>query len=88
MLTKTFALQCPVGLHARPASILISEAEKFKSDISIKYNSKEVSLKSIIGVMTLGIKTNESFELIVQGEDEEQAMARLETFFNEEIKDL
>lgn len=88
MLTKTFVLQCPVGLHARPASILISEAEKYKSDISIKYNSKEVSLKSIIGVMTLGIKTNESFELIVQGEDEEQAMARLETFFNEEIKDL
>ena len=45
MLTKTFVLQCPVGLHARPASILISEAEKFKSDITIKYNSKEVSLR-------------------------------------------
>ncbi|NMA65765.1 MAG: HPr family phosphocarrier protein [Clostridiaceae bacterium] len=88
MLTKTFVLQCPIGLHARPASVLISEAEKFKSEISIRYNNKEVSLKSIIGVMTLGIKTNESFEVIVNGEDEEQAMDRLDTFFNEEIKDL
>lgn len=88
MLTKTFVLQCPIGLHARPASVLISEAEKFKSEISIRYNNKEVSLKSIIGVMTLGIKTNESFEVIVNGEDEEQAIDRLDTFFNEEIKDL
>ncbi|MGI6085384.1 MAG: HPr family phosphocarrier protein [Acetivibrionales bacterium] len=88
MLTKTFVLQCPVGLHARPASILISEAEKFKSDISIKYKTKEVSLKSIIGVMTLGIKTDDSFEVIVSGEDEKQAMIRMEKFFDEEIKHL
>lgn len=88
MLTKTFVLRCPVGLHARPASILISEAEKFKSDISIKYKTKEVSLKSIIGVMTLGIKTDDSFEVIVSGNDEELAMNRMEKFFDEEIKHL
>ncbi|MGI6123349.1 MAG: HPr family phosphocarrier protein [Acetivibrionales bacterium] len=88
MLTKTFILQCPIGLHARPASILISEAEKFKSEISIKYKAKEVSLKSIIGVMTLGIKTDDSFEVIISGEDEDLAMNRMEKFFDEEIKHL
>ncbi|NLU52949.1 MAG: HPr family phosphocarrier protein [Clostridiaceae bacterium] len=88
MLTKTFVLKCPIGLHARPASILISEAEKFKSEISIRYKNKEISLKSIIGVMTLGIKTGESFDVIISGEDEAEAMERLNKFFEEEIQSL
>lgn len=88
MLTKTFTLNCKIGLHARPASVLISEAEKFKSDISIRFNNREVSLKSIIGVMTLGVKNGDTFELIISGEDEEAAMHRLEKFLNEEIQNL
>lgn len=79
---------CPVGLHARPASILVNEVTKFKSDIKLIYNSKEVSVKSIIGVMTLGVKTGDSIEAVVDGEDQELAMARLEKFFEEEIQHL
>lgn len=88
MLTKSFVIKCPVGLHARPASVLVAEAEKFKSEIFIKYKEKEISVKSIIGVMTLGAETGESIEVAVVGEDQELAMKRLEKFFEEEIEHL
>lgn len=88
MLIRTFVLDCPVGLHARPASILVSEAEKFRSDIVLKCRGREMSAKSIIGVMALGVETGDSIEVMVSGEDQEEAMKRLESFFEEEIRHL
>ncbi|MCX7710160.1 MAG: HPr family phosphocarrier protein [Clostridia bacterium] len=88
MLTKSFEITCPVGLHARPASILVSVAQGFKSSILIKYQDKEVPANSLIGVMTLGAETGQSVEVTISGEDEEKAMERLEAFFEKELKDL
>lgn len=88
MLTKQFVIKSPVGLHARPASILVSEAEKFKSEIILRHKSKEISVKSIIGVMTLGVETGDTLEVSISGEDEEKAMERLEKFFEEELLHL
>lgn len=88
MLIKTFVLNCPVGLHARPASVLVSEAEKFQSEIVLRYKGREMSAKSIIGVMALGVETGESIEVMISGEDQEKAMKRLESFFEEEIRHL
>jgi phosphocarrier protein HPr len=88
MLNRMFVINCPVGLHARPASVLVAEAEKFKSKIILKFKAKEVSGKSIIGVMALGAGTGDAVEVIVDGEDQEQAMERLEKFFEAEIRNL
>lgn len=88
MLTKSFIITCPVGLHARPASILVSVAQKFKSKISIKYKEKNVPADSLIGVMTLGAETGESIEIAISGEDQEEAMKRLEEFFEKELPNL
>jgi Phosphotransferase System HPr (HPr) Family len=88
MLTKSFVITCPIGLHARPASILVTEAHGFKSNITIKYQDKEVPANSLIAVMTLGALTGESVELAISGEDQEEAMARMEQFFENELQDL
>ena len=52
----SFVVSDPVGLHARPATILVNQASKFTSNIKLVYNDKEVNLKSIMGVMSLGEK--------------------------------
>ncbi len=88
MLVRTFEINCPVGLHARPAAVLVSEAEKYKSEIVLRYKGREMSAKSIIGVMALGVETGGSIEVMVNGEDQEAAMKRLESFFEEEIRNL
>ena len=65
------------GLHARPAAILVNSAKVFVSDITIKKNSKEVSLKSLLSLLSLGVCQNDEIVLKANGEDEEQAIAEL-----------
>ncbi len=88
MLTNNFVITCAVGLHARPASVLVSIAEAFKSDIIIRFKEKEVPAKSLIGVMTLGAETGESVEITITGEDQEKAMERIMLFFEKELQEL
>jgi phosphocarrier protein len=65
------------GIHARPASVLVQHASKFKSDIRLEYDGKTVNLKSIVGVMSLGIEYGHRFTITSSGEDEEEAIAAL-----------
>ncbi|WP_338983683.1 HPr family phosphocarrier protein [Spiroplasma endosymbiont of Othius punctulatus] len=73
----------PVGLHARPASVLTKEASKFTSDIKIKSGEKEGNLKSIMNIMALAIKTNTEVEIFANGTDEKEAIAAIEAAMKE-----
>lgn len=68
----------PVGLHARPATVAVNVASKFKSDVKVVFNDKAVNMKSIMGVMSLGIPTQSEIKVICEGEDEEEAIAQIE----------
>ena len=68
----------PVGLHARPASIAVMTASKFKSDINVEYNGKVVNLKSIMGVMAAGIPSQAEIVITCEGEDEVEAVKGME----------
>lgn len=76
-MEKTFLITAETGIHARPATILVNEAVKFNSQVLIKMADKEVNLKSIMGVMSLGINNGAKVTLTCIGEDEEKAMADL-----------
>lgn len=67
----------PVGLHARPASILVQEATKFESEITISANGKNANLKSIMSVMALGVKSGEEITISAQGSDAELAIEEI-----------
>jgi phosphocarrier protein HPr len=85
MLTKTFTITSPIGLHARPAAILVSLVRDYTSSITMKYKDKIVSLKSLIAVMALGIEFGNSVEITIYGEDQAEAMQRMEMFFEKEL---
>ena len=76
------------GLHARPASVFAKTANKFKSNVSIVHNNNTINAKSIIIIMSLGLKKGEKIKIITKGEDENEAMAALvnliESKFGEE----
>lgn len=65
------------GLHARPATLVVSSASKFKSDVKIQKNDKIVNAKSIMGLLSLGIMKNEEITIIAEGEDEIEAVSAL-----------
>lgn len=77
MLSRKITVKNPSGLHLRPAGVLSQTAMKFKSDIIIEYGEKRIVAKSVLNVMAAGIKSGTEVNLIVEGEDEEEAMQTL-----------
>ncbi|MET0785924.1 MAG: phosphocarrier protein HPr [Paenisporosarcina sp.] len=81
MIEKNFNITATEGLHARPSSALVAAVSAFKSEITLKYNEKTVNLKSILGVMSLGVSNGSSVTISASGEDEAAAMAKIEEIF-------
>lgn len=80
-----FTIKDELGIHARPAGLLVKEAAKFTSDVKITKGDKTVDAKRIIGVMSLGTKQGETIKVQVEGEDEAEAIVALENFLNENL---
>ena len=70
-----------LGIHARPAGLLVKEAAKFSSKITIQGNGKNADLKRLLAVMSLGIKCGQEVTVTVEGEDEDAVAEKLENFF-------
>ncbi len=64
----------PVGLHARPATVAVNAATKCKCKVSVSFKGRTVDMKSIMGVMSLGIPTQSEITLTCDGEEEEKAL--------------
>ncbi|EGL83375.1 Phosphotransferase system, phosphocarrier protein HPr [Caldalkalibacillus thermarum TA2.A1] len=84
MAVKKFKVTSETGIHARPATALVQTAGKFSSEISLEYNGKSVNLKSIMGVMSLGIPQGAEITITAHGDDEEEALKSIaDTIKNE-----
>ncbi|MEH7388626.1 phosphocarrier protein HPr [Bacillus sp. JJ1521] len=77
MAEKTFKITSDSGIHARPATVLVQAASKYNSDIQLEFNGKSVNLKSIMGVMSLGIGQGAEVKIVAEGSDEAEAIANL-----------
>lgn len=77
MLKKYLKVKNKTGLHARPASIFVETANKFKSDIKLTFAGNTINGKSIIGVLSLGLGEGDKFLLTINGDDEERALTVL-----------
>ena len=77
MEKRDFHIIAETGIHARPATLLVQAASKFNSDITLTYNDKSVNLKSIMGVMSLGVGQNADVTIKAEGADEEEAIAAI-----------
>ena len=73
------------GIHARPAGLLVKEASKFQSDITIIKEEKEADGKKLFGVMGLGIKRDDKIAVRISGADEEDAETALKKIFEENL---
>ncbi|CQR46502.1 Phosphocarrier protein HPr [Paraliobacillus sp. PM-2] len=71
---KVVTITDSTGVHARPATVLVNKAGSFSSDVNVEYNGKSVNLKSIMGVMSLGIPKDAEIKIIAEGSDEQEAI--------------
>ena len=66
-----------VGLHARPARLLVQTAAQFQSQIQLRCGEKTANAKSIVGVLKLGAVMGDTLVLRAEGEDAEKALDAL-----------
>jgi phosphocarrier protein HPr len=79
-MEQSFLIISEYGVHARPATRLVNLAMSFNSDISLTALGKTVNLKSIMGLMSLGIYKGEIVKISVTGSDAEKAIVALSDF--------
>lgn len=70
-------IKTATGLHARPASVLVNAVSKFKSKITVEKECQETNLKSLLGLLSLGISQNDEIIIKAEGKDENQVIEAL-----------
>ena len=70
MVSKEVVVNNGTGLHARPATLLVKKASAFKSEVSIEFNGKKANVKSLIGVLSLGVTKGATITVSANGDDE------------------
>lgn len=88
MIKKEFKIMNKVGLHARPAALFVQVANKYSSDVFVEKDGNEVNGKSIMGIMAIGASHGDIIEVIIDGPDEEEAMAEMEELLTKKIMEI
>lgn len=80
-----YVIKDELGIHARPAGELVKAAAKYPCSVRIEKDGHEVDAKRIMGVMSLGVKCGMEITLRTDGEQEEEAIAELGKFLEENL---
>ncbi|MFZ2537680.1 MAG: HPr family phosphocarrier protein [Oscillospiraceae bacterium] len=81
MKSFDYKINDAMGIHARPAGLLVKETSKFTSDIQLITPNKAVDAKRIMAVMGTGVKCGDVVTVMASGVDEAEAKATLLAFF-------
>lgn len=81
----TYVITDEIGIHARPAGMLVKEAKAFTSKITLEANGKTADATKLMAVMSLGVKNGAEVVIKAEGDDEDAAIAKLEEFMKENL---
>ena len=82
MKSFEYVITDPVGIHARPAGLLVKEIKSYAgSAVTISKGEKSVNALKLMALMQMGIKQGDTVKVTVEGGDEEAVAAAIEAFF-------
>lgn len=76
-----YVITDPVGIHARPAGMLVKEAKQFSSKIMLQKGEKSADATRMMSVMGLGVKCGDTLSASIEGADEDAAAGAMQAFF-------
>lgn len=85
MRSFAYVINDKAGIHARPAGILVKEAQKYESQILVKKGDKSADAGKLMQMMSLGVKCGEEVTVEVSGADENQACEAMERILSEHL---
>lgn len=80
-----YTIKDELGIHARPAGLLVKQAAAFKSTITVDTGAKQADAKKIMALMGAGVKKGMTITCRAEGPDEEEAIAALKKFFEDNL---
>jgi phosphocarrier protein HPr len=80
-LVKELLVLNKMGIHARPAAMIVRITNKFKADVFVEKDDEQVNGKSIMGLMMLAAGKGSKIRLLATGEDAAQLLTELEALF-------
>lgn len=80
MIKRPMTIQIPTGVEDRPVAVLVQVASQYDSEIYLEVGNKRINAKSIMGMMSLGMKKGKEILVSADGADEEAAMENIEKF--------
>ena len=81
MKSFSYTVKDELGLHARPAGLLVKEVKNFQSKVTLEKDGKSVDASRLMAVMGLGVKKDQTVTVKVEGDDEDAACKALKAFF-------
>ena len=85
MISKEIVVCCESGLHNKQATYFVQKANEFDASIWLECGSRKMNAKSLLGIMSLGIITGATVNLVATGPDAEKAIAALEILLQRDI---
>ncbi len=85
MKTFSYEIKDEIGIHARPAGLLVKEAKKYSSKIVLTVNGKNAEATKLMAIMSLGVKKGQTVEITVEGADEDTACENIKAFFEQNL---
>ena len=81
MKSFSYTVKDELGLHARPAGLLVKEVKNFQSKGTLEKDGKSVDASRLMAVMGMGVKKDQTVTVKVEGDDEDAACKALKAFF-------
>ncbi len=81
----SYVIQDNEGIHARPAGLLVKEAQKYTAEVKLQKSGKQADAKKIFSVMSLAAKKGETVTVQISGSDEDTCAQSLQAFFKENL---
>lgn len=81
----SYTIKDEIGIHARPAGLLVKEAKKYESKITVSANGKSTEATKLMALMGLGIKCGQNVDIEINGTDEQNAYEGIKTFFESNL---
>ena len=81
MKSFSYTVKDELGIHARPAGMLVKEVKNFQSKVTLEKDGKSVDASRLMAVMGMGVKKNQTVTITVEGADEDAAYDALKSFF-------
>lgn len=82
MKSFKYVIRDKVGIHARPAGMIVKEAKKYESEIKILKGEETANAVNLMQLMSMGIRCGDEVEVQVSGSDEDAACTALEAVLN------